>query len=44
MKRWKMAMSMVQEQPKVVMTKAYKNFDIIKYGSTSNEIIIKGIY
>jgi hypothetical protein len=44
MNRWKMAMSMVQEQPKVVMTKAYKNFDIIKYGSTSNEIIIKGIY
>lgn len=40
-----MAMSMIQEQPKVVMAKAYKNFDIIKYGSTSsNEIILKGIY
>ncbi len=44
MKRWKMAMSMVQEQPKAVIPKAYKNFDIIKYGSTSNEIILKGIY
>jgi len=44
MKRWKMAMSMVQENPKVIMPKAYKNFDIIKYGSTSNEIILKGIY
>jgi|LauGreDrversion4_2_1035121.scaffolds.fasta_scaffold73619_3 hypothetical protein len=40
----KRATSFVQEQPKCAIPRAYRKFDIIKYGCISNEIIKKGIY
>jgi hypothetical protein len=34
----------IQEVPKCAIPKAYRKFDIIKYGSTASELIRKGIY
>jgi hypothetical protein len=39
---WKHAT--VHEVPKCAIPKAYRRFDIIKYGCTASELIIKGIY